>query len=112
MTTHRFKVFHPRGGHLNYQCKPNFYEYEEICEIDVPELHDVFRMTQNDLNPTYALGGHRSTSVGDIIVDISDGDTYLIEGFGFRQIDQSWLMFRKNSYITYSYLKIFGKHGI
>jgi hypothetical protein len=82
-----FRILHPVGGVLNTNMDRGLYEYEIIQEYFVAKsLNDVFRLTQNDFSKLYASLGKRSTSVGDIIIDLDENIHYMISGKGFIEI--------------------------
>jgi hypothetical protein len=74
---------------------PDFEQYKAVALVDVPELHQVFQATNHiDSNWTenaevVALPngkGQRSTSVGDIVVDLSTNTSYICASFGWDEI--------------------------
>jgi hypothetical protein len=82
-----FRILHPVGGGLNTNMDRGLYEYEIIQEYFVAKsLNDVFRLTQNDFSKLYASLGRRSTSVGDIIIDLDENIHYMVAGRGFIEI--------------------------
>jgi hypothetical protein len=82
-----FRILHPIGGTLNHNMERGLYEYETIQEyFQANSLNDVFRLTQNDFSKTYASLNRRSTSVGDIIIDLDQNIHYMISGKGFIEI--------------------------
>ena len=56
-----------------------------FCSIDCNSLEEAFKLSQNDFSERYATLGKRSTSVGDIIVDVRDEKHYFVEGIGFSE---------------------------
>lgn len=89
-----FRILHPVGGVLNHRLERGLYEYEIIQEhLVAKSLDDVFRLTQNDFSKTYASLGRRSTSVGDIIIDLDENIHYMIAGKGFIEIPHTVIAF-------------------
>lgn len=80
-----YRIFHPVGGVLNTQLKRGVYEYEQICSIDAKSLEEAFKLAQNDFSERYASLGKRSTSVGDIIVDVREERHYFVHNVGFGE---------------------------
>ena len=77
-----FEVYHPIDGSLN-MVEDRGVEYTLITTVDCKSLEDVYFLTQNDLNSSYAELGKRSTSVGDLIYDVENNITYCIKGIGY-----------------------------
>ena len=86
-----YKIYHPIDGQLNTQCKYYTYMYECIGSINAENIVDAFRLSQNDFNEEYALLGHRSTSIGDIITD--GVNHYMVKGTGFASCDPRLLQY-------------------
>lgn len=90
-----FLVYHPLDGQLNTLCEKNKYDYRMIGAVEAYDLQEAFKMTQNDFNEDYSILGHRSTSVGDVLIQIiNDNDfiIHLVKPIGFEQIDLNWLI--------------------
>ena len=81
-----FRIMHPVGGVLNHDLKRGLYEFEVIYDIEAKSLIHAFRGCQNDFNESYAKLNKRSTSVGDIIIDLDEQICYMITGRGFIEI--------------------------
>jgi len=81
-----FKILHPVGGALNHNMERGLYEYEHICSIDALDLKEAFKLSQNDFSERYASLGKRSTSIGDIIIDVREEKHYFVAGNGFNNI--------------------------
>lgn len=82
-----FRIMHPINGVLNHNMERGLYEYQTIQEyFQADSLNDVFRLTQNDFSKTYASLGKRSTSVGDIIIDLDRNIHYMVANIGFIEI--------------------------
>lgn len=82
-----FQVLHPVGGKTNDFCKEDQFEYEIVCGIKATNKEDIFILTQNDLNSEYAALKHRSTSVGDIVINVETGQAWFIDNVGFKEIE-------------------------
>jgi len=85
----QFNIYHPINGDMNHDCLIDTFMYELIATIECDSIHNAFKLGQNDFNDEYAKLHHRSTSVGDIIVDVDEDLHYLIEPIGFRLITSS-----------------------
>ena len=93
----KFKILHPVNGVLNHDCIRGLYEYEHICSIDAKSLEESFKLSQNDFSERYASLNKRSTSVGDIIIDIREEKHYFVSSIGFTEIPHT-----VSSYIDWS----------
>ena len=81
-----FRILHPVGGALNHNMERGLYEFEQICSIDCESLEEAFKLSQNDFSDRYASLNKRSTSVGDIIIDVKEEKHYMVSGKGFIEI--------------------------
>lgn len=81
-----FRILHPENGLLNHNLHTGLYEFEHVCFIDAESLEEAFKLAQNDFSESYASLDRRSTSVGDIIVDLDEQVFYMISGIGFIEI--------------------------
>jgi len=81
-----YKILHPKNGVLNTQCVRGQFAYEPIVSFTAKSLNDAFRLAQNDFSDDYASLNKRSTSVGDIIIDLRHEKHYFIAGLGFVEI--------------------------
>lgn len=81
----KFGVYHPKDGALNYDFKPENYEYEPIALVEAENLVRSFYRAQNGFNKEYALMGRRSTCVGDLITD--ETNVYMVFSNGYRKIN-------------------------
>jgi len=84
-----FTIMHPKNGVLNQFCERGVYEYEYITTRIQTSLDEAFRMSQNDFSDHYRALGRRSTSVGDIIIDLENGQHYFVSGTGFTAIPET-----------------------
>jgi hypothetical protein len=57
-----------------------------VGTIAAHNLSEAFKLAQNDFSENYRRFGVRSTSVGDVFVDMSTGKGYIINGLGFEMI--------------------------
>jgi hypothetical protein len=89
----KFKIYHPKNGVLNTQCIRGQYSYELITSVQAESLEDVFRLAQNDFSEGYANLSIRSTSIGDIIVDVRHEKHYFISNVGFTEIPHTVVSF-------------------
>lgn len=80
-----YKIYHPIAG-MNHQCLQGVYEYYEVCQVEAENRNKVFFMGQNGHSDDYTALGKRSTSVGDIIVDVQEDKHYMVMGVGFQEI--------------------------
>lgn len=81
-----FKILHPVGGFLNHNLERGLYEFEQICSIDCKSLEEAFKLSQNDFSERYSSLNKRSTSVGDIIIDVREEKHYFVANVGFIEI--------------------------
>ena len=81
-----FQILHTTNDTFNHFCKEGF-EYTIVCQIKASSKQDAFVRTQNDFNSEYAELHIRSTSVGDIIIDIETGQAWFIDNIGFKEIE-------------------------
>lgn len=81
----KFIIFHPADGSLNQDCRTDI-TLRRIAILEAENISDAFYKGQNDFNEAYAAKGHRSTSVGDVIMNVEDQKTYMVEGSCFKQI--------------------------
>ena len=85
---------------MNHDCVPAQFMYDMVYKLEANSFEEAFKMSQNDFNEDYASKGHRSTSVGDIIMSQEDYDNnrcHLVKGNGFQDVPSTWL-----SYIDWS----------
>jgi hypothetical protein len=80
-----YKIYHPVNG-MNHRCLQGVYEYYEVCQVEAATLNKVFVIGQNGFSDEYTAIGTRSTSVGDIIVDVEEDKHYMVMGVGFQEI--------------------------
>jgi len=95
-----YYIYHPKGGSMNHDCVPAQFMYDMVYKLEANSFEEAFKMSQNDFNEDYASKGHRSTSVGDIIMSQEDYDNnrcHLVKGNGFQDVPSTWL-----SYIDWS----------
>lgn len=61
-------------------------QYKDCYEVQASDLEDVFRITNlwDDPDAVFTINPGHSTSVGDIIVDKSTGDHFVVCDFGFK----------------------------
>lgn len=88
--TRKFKIFHATGMNPMAKMSTSF-EYTEACEIQCYKLHEVFSLAQN-FNKTYSKLEIRSTSVGDIIMDVKANKFFMIKGLGLIEITEPFLL--------------------
>jgi hypothetical protein len=69
---------------LSVNAKTTGVQRTLIGIIEARNVEHAFKMSQNDFNGYYRMFGKRSTMVGDMIVDMSDGQGYIINGHGFK----------------------------
>jgi len=64
----------------------NFAYYQDVFDVQAESLDHVFHLTNmwNDPDAVAMIQTGHSTSVGDIIVDKSNGDHYIVCDFGFK----------------------------
>lgn len=77
-----YTISHPINGKMNHDCVDSV-EYMDICDLSANSLEEAFKLAQNDFNEDYRQGNVRSTSVGDIIIDVEEDKSYLVKGTGF-----------------------------
>lgn len=82
----QFKILHPLNGAMNHNCDRDAYEYEVIHSIRCYNIDVAYMQSQNDFNNEYASLGKRSTSVGDIIYDVTADKFYFVAGLGFTEV--------------------------
>lgn len=80
-----YTISHPINGKMNHDCVDSV-EYMDICDLSANSLEEAFKLAQNDFNEDYRQGNVRSTSVGDIIIDVEEDKSYLVKGTGFQEI--------------------------
>ena len=85
----QFTIAHPVSGEMNHNCDKNLFEYADICDVYATSLNHAFQQAQNDFNDDYSLADVRSTSVGDIIIDLEENKHYMVKGLGFEEIPDS-----------------------
>lgn len=81
-----YKILHPKNGVLNAQCIRGQFAYEPIVSFPAKSLDDAFKLAQNDFSDAYNILNVRSTSVGDIIVDLRHEKHYFVSNVGFTEI--------------------------
>lgn len=81
-----YHILHPKNGVLNTQCIRGQFAYEKVALIRAKSLEDAFNCSQNDFSDDYASLNKRSTSVGDIIVDLRHEKHYFVSDVGFTEI--------------------------
>ena len=81
-----YKILHPKNGVLNTQCIRGQFAYEPIVSFPAKSLDDAFKLAQNDFSDAYNILNVRSTSVGDIIVDLRHEKHYFVSNVGFTEI--------------------------
>ena len=81
-----YKILHPKNGILNTKCLRGEYAYEPIVSFSAKSLDDAFKLAQNDFSDDYVSLNKRSTSVGDIIVDLRHEKHYFVSNIGFTEI--------------------------
>ena len=81
-----YQILHPKNGVLNTNCIRGQFSYEKITSIKAKSLNDVFRLSQNDFSREYAALNKRSTSIGDIIIDLRHEKHYFVSTVGFTEI--------------------------
>lgn len=79
----KFFILHPLNGELNTKASTTAHSFEKIAELTTVDVSHAYYAAQNDFNEEYAKLGKRSTSVGDIIVNVTDGIMYMVEGSYF-----------------------------
>jgi hypothetical protein len=84
----QYKIYHPVDGDLNYNASLSDFDFEEIGIIESENLVRAYYHSQNDFNAKYAAFGVRSTSVGDLIEDLTDNALYMCMGIGYKRIDK------------------------
>ncbi len=81
-----YKILHPINGILNTQCVRGQFAYEPIISFMAKSLDDAFKLAQNDFSKEYASLNKRSTSIGDIIIDLTHDKYYFVSNVGFTKI--------------------------
>jgi hypothetical protein len=81
-----YKILHPKNGVLNTDCIRGQFAYEKVTLVKAKSLQNAFYCSQNDFSDEYASLNKRSTSVGDIIVDLRHEKHYFVSGVGFTEI--------------------------
>ena len=81
-----YTVYQPLDGYINHNCVRGQFEFHVVFSLNAESLEDAFRLTQNDFNEEYASLGHRSTCVGDIILDVMRGKYYMVNSIGFTEV--------------------------
>lgn len=81
-----YHILHPKNGVLNTDCVRNQYAYDKVAKVQAKTLEEAFRLSQNDFSDDYASLGIRSTSVGDIIIDVRHEKHYFVSNVGFTEI--------------------------
>lgn len=91
-----YYIYHPNGGSMNHNCTPGQFMYMMVHKLEADSFEEAFKLSQNDFNEEYAELGHRSTSVGDIIMSQEDYDNnrcHLVKGIGFEDVPITWLTY-------------------
>jgi len=74
---------------------PDFEEYKAVALVDVPSIDDVFRATNHitedwTTNPEIVAlpngRGQRSTSVGDMVTDLTTNISYRCASVGWEEV--------------------------
>lgn len=86
-----YTIYHPMNGELNPNCETKDVQYESVHLLQTTDLKNVFALTQNDFSAEYKKLGLRSTSVGDIILDIYEDRLYFITSTGYSLIPDGLL---------------------
>jgi hypothetical protein len=68
---------------------------KKVATVRTPSLNDVYRLTnhidrawwENDGVEVVEPAQHSSTSVGDLIVDETEGKAYQVASFGFTEVE-------------------------
>ena len=91
-----YYIYHPNKGSINHECTPMLFMYTMVHKLEANSFEEAFKLSQNDFNEDYAVKGHRSTCVGDIIMSEEDYDNnrcHLIRGTGFQDVPSTWLSY-------------------
>lgn len=77
-------------GAARYQPE-QFTHYNQVAEVEASDLDEVFEITNLWHKPDQIITKNRmrSTSVGDIILNTETGEYFMVDMFGFTQIDRS-----------------------
>lgn len=62
--------------------------FRQVATIDAEDLENVFHV--GNMGPENQIERHHkmhSPSVGDVVVDLEDGKSYMVNGFGFERIN-------------------------
>ena len=91
----KYKVYHAINPSFGFGIQPKFpEEYKLVAIVDCENIEDTFRVTNHideawTKNPEVleVIGnGHRSTSVGDVVVDENKCTSYC-DSFGWKEIN-------------------------
>ena len=88
-----FEIYHPIGkmNHVANVESLKTFTYKKVGEVLAENIYAAFKEGQN-FNPSYAILGVRSTSVGDIIKDANTDETNLVLGLGEVSINSNqWI---------------------
>lgn len=83
--TDAFPMFYGKGRLFDLEA--NIQHYVHVADLDVEDLNEAFEV--GNIGPEEKYTRYQrmhSVSVGDILVKES-GDTFVVAGFGFDQID-------------------------
>jgi len=83
-------------GEFTGRCEaPSIEDYKKVALVESDNLGDVFRITNHidsnwqtndEVIETYGDVTHRSTSVGDIVIDLENSKRYLCASMGWDEI--------------------------
>lgn len=95
----QFSVYHSKVGRFGEREVIGFpMVHEKVAIVRCHAMEETFQLTNSICTPWFEgpqvtlvgaavnRGGARSTSVGDVIVDDSNGDAYGVMGIGFEYL--------------------------
>ena len=90
-----FKVFHRKAQLFRTDARSEAHMVQ-VAEVNAHDLESVFSLTNhvdrawwtNDGVTLVGPPNHRSTSVGDEVVNADTGERWVVEGMGFSLVDE------------------------
>ena len=88
-----FEVYHAKEP--NFGCGPELSfpaDYEKVAVVESDNVEEVYYLTNTvercwwENEKVRPLGKFRSTSVGDVVVNITTGEKLRVEGCGWSKI--------------------------
>ena len=90
-----FEVYHSVRGNFSGEENVKSNQYEKVAVVEADSLDDVYDMTQNISHSWTKNKGVkiplkeicRSTSIGDIIRNLNENQSYIVKMVGFKKIE-------------------------